>query len=151
MNEMRQKRKLIWFWIGLRALLVIAAAMLLYACSAGLKANPSSPAAVSSTAITPAQGYAKFQQGSFFLDVRTQTEWDQFHIKDSTLIPLEELQTRLNELPKSKDIVVVCLSGQLSQSGAAILQQAGFPHVSYVSGGLQAWMAAGYPVQNGIP
>jgi phage shock protein E len=151
MNEMRPKRKLIWLWIGLRALLVIAAAMLLYACSAGSKANPSSPAAVSSTAITPAQGYAKFQQGSFFLDVRTQTEWDQFHIKDSTLIPLEELQTRLNELPKSKDIVVVCLSGQLSQSGATILQQAGFPRVSYVSGGLQAWMAAGYPVQNGIP
>jgi phage shock protein E len=149
MNEMRPKRKLIW--IGLRALFFIAAAILLYACSAGSKAKPPSPAAVSSLAITPAQGYAKFQQGSFFLDVRTQTEWDQFHIKDSTLIPLEELQTRLNELPKSKDIVVVCLSGQLSQSGATILQQAGFPRVSYVSGGLQAWIAAGYPVQNGIP
>jgi rhodanese-related sulfurtransferase len=149
MNEMRPKRKLIW--IGLRALFFIAAAILLYACSAGSKAKPPSPAAVSSLAITPAQGYAKFQQGSFFLDVRTQLEWDQFHIKDSTLIPLGELQTRLNELPKSKDIVVVCLSGQLSQNGAAILQQAGFPHVSYVSGGLQAWMAAGYPVENGIP
>jgi rhodanese-related sulfurtransferase len=45
----------------------------------------------------------------------------------------------------------VCLSGHRSQSGTAILQQAGFMRVFCLSGGLQAWKAAGYPVQNGTP
>jgi rhodanese-related sulfurtransferase len=83
--------------------------------------------------------------------VRSQAEWDQFHIKDSTPIPLDELPNRLAELPKDKDIMVVCLSGHRSQSGTALLQQAGFMRVFCLSGGLQAWKAAGYPVQNGTP
>jgi rhodanese-related sulfurtransferase len=101
--------------------------------------------------ITPAQAYAKYQQGAFFLDVRSQDEWNQFHIAGSTLIPLDELPNRLNELPRNQDIVVICLSGHRSQSGVAILQQAGFPRLSYLSGGLQAWTAAGYPVQGNAP
>ena len=91
------------------------------------------------------------QQGAFFLDVRSQAEWEQFHVAVSTLIPLDQLPNRLSELPKDKDIVVVCLSGHRSQSGVAILQQAGFTRVSYVSGGLQAWIAAGFPVQGTTP
>jgi rhodanese-related sulfurtransferase len=107
--------------------------------------------ATPSVEITPAQAYAKFQQGAFFLDVRSQDEWNQFHIAGSTLIPLDELQNRLNELPKNQDIVVVCLSGHRSQSGVTILQQAGFKQVSCLSGGLQAWTAAGYPVEGKAP
>jgi rhodanese-related sulfurtransferase len=104
-----------------------------------------------SAEITPAQAYAKYQQGTFFLDVRSQDEWNQFHISGSTLIPLDQLQDRLGELPKSQDIIVVCLSGHRSQSGVTILQKAGFTRVSCLSGGLQAWTAAGYPVQGNAP
>jgi rhodanese-related sulfurtransferase len=134
------KRNLTWLWIGLGVLAVVAAGILL----SGPKATPS-------VEITPAEAYAKIQQGAFFLDVRSQAEWDQFHIAGSTLIPLDQLQNRLSELPKDKDIVVVCLSGHRSLSGTAILQQAGFPRVSCLSGGLQAWTAAGYPVQGTPP
>jgi rhodanese-related sulfurtransferase len=148
---MQPDRNLIWLRVRLGALLVMTTALLLSACTAGSTAKASATAIVSSAAISPTEAYAKFQQGTFFLDVRTQPEWDQFHIKGSRLIPLEELQARLNELPKSQEIVVVCLTGQRSQRGAAILQQAGFPQVFYVSGGYQAWMAAGYPVETGTP
>jgi phage shock protein E len=134
------KRNLTWLWIGLGALLVAFVGILLF----GPKTMPS-------VEITPAQAYAKFQQGAFFLDVRSQAEWDQFHIAGSTLIPLDQLQDRLNELPKNKDIVVVCLSGHRSQSGTAILQQAGFRHISCLSGGLQAWMDANYPIEKATP
>jgi rhodanese-related sulfurtransferase len=134
------KRNLTWLWIGLGALLVAVVGILVF----GPKATPS-------VEITPAQAYAKFQQGAFFLDVRSQAEWDQFHIKGSTLIPLDQLQNRLSELPKDKDIVVVCLSGHRSLSGTTILQQAGFTRVSCLSGGLQAWITAGYPVQGKVP
>lgn len=148
---MQPERNLIRLRIGLGALLVIAAGLLLSACSAGSTARTSSDANVPSAGIAPALAYTKYQQGSFFLDVRSQVEWDQFHIKGSTLIPLEQLPARLNELPKDRDIVVVCIAGPRSQQGAAILDQAGFPHISYVSGGLQAWMAAGYPVETAAP
>ena len=134
------KRNLTWLWIGLGALLVAVVGILVF----GPKATPS-------VEITPAQAYAKFQQGAFFLDVRSQDEWNQFHIAKSTLIPLDQLQNRLSELPKDKDIVVVCLSGHRSLSGTTILQQAGFTRVSCLSGGLQAWTAAGYPVQGTPP
>ncbi|HEX7568615.1 MAG TPA: rhodanese-like domain-containing protein [Anaerolineaceae bacterium] len=135
------KRNLAWLWIVLGVLLVAGVGILLLSRS---KAAPS-------VEITPAQAYAKFQQGAFFLDVRSQDEWDQFHIAGSTLIPLDELQNRFSELPKDQDIVVVCLSGHRSQSGVTILQQAGFTRVSCLSGGLQAWTAAGYPVQGNAP
>ena len=134
------KRNLIWLWVGLGVLLVAVAGILLLSS----KAAPS-------VEIPPAQAYAKYQQGAFFLDVRSQDEWNQFHIEGSTLIPLDQLQDRLSELPKNKDIVMVCLSGHRSQSGTAILQQAGFKHVSCLSGGLQAWMDANYPLERGTP
>ncbi len=97
--------------------------------------------------ITAAEAYSKYQQDAFFLDVRSQSEWDQFHIAGSVLIPLEDLQTRVDEVPGSKDVVVVCYGGVISQRGAAILQQAGFTRVSYVRGGLDAWMQGGYPIE----
>ena len=134
------KRNLTWLWIGLGVLLIAFVGILLFA-----------PKATPSVEITPAQAYAKYQQGAFFLDVRSQEEWDQFHITGSSLIPLDQLQSRLNELPKNKDIVVVCLSGHRSQSGTTILQQSGFKRVSCLTGGLQAWIAAGYPLQGKAP
>jgi rhodanese-related sulfurtransferase len=134
------KRNLIWLWVGLGALLIALVGIFLLA-----------PKTTTAVEITPAQAYEKLQQGSFFLDVRTQDEWDQYHIAGSTLIPLDQLQDRVNELPKDKDIVVVCRSGRRSQSGASILQKAGFAHVSSMSGGLNTWTAANYPVEGNAP
>ncbi len=146
------RRNLAWLWVSLAALLVAGVGILALRPrnTASLITTPVQ-ANTSSVEITPAQAYAKYQQGVFFLDVRTQDEWNQFHLAKSTLIPLDQLQSRLSELPKDTDIVVVCLSGHRSQSGVTILQQAGFTHATYLSGGLQAWIAAGYPVEGKAP
>jgi rhodanese-related sulfurtransferase len=135
-----RKRKLTWLWISL--------AVLLFAIAGFLALRPK---AAPSVEITPAQAYAKFHQGAFILDVRSQEEWDQFHITGSTLIPLDKLENRLSELPTDQDFVVVCLSGHRSQSGVTILQEAGFKHIFCLSGGLQAWIAGGYPVESKAP
>ena len=129
------RRNLNWLWVSLGALLVVLVGILLI--RPGTKP----------VEITPAQAYAKYLQGAFFLDVRSQEEWDQFHIAKSILIPLDQLQNRLTEIPKDQDIVVVCLSGHRALSGTTILQQAGFTHISCLSGGLQAWMDANYPIR----
>jgi rhodanese-related sulfurtransferase len=96
--------------------------------------------------ISVADALTKYQQGAFFLDVRTQEEWNEFHAPNSTLIPLDQLPSRLSELPKDKEIVVVCRSGNRSQQGRDILLNAGFTQVTSMTGGLNEWRAAGYPV-----
>jgi rhodanese-related sulfurtransferase len=130
---------------------------ILAACSAAPRtpAVPAAPPPPSPTTaatpqwITPAQAYSKHQEGAFFLDVRSQREWDLAHIAGSVLIPLEELKTRLAEVPADKDVLVVCWAGSRSWIGGGILKQAGFTRVSVVSGGLQAWEQADYPVDKG--
>jgi len=134
------KRNLPWLWISLGVLFIAVVGILLF-----------NSMVASSIEITPAQAYVKFQKGASFLDVRSQDEWDQFHIAGSILIPLDQLQSRLGELPGDKEIVVVCLSGHRARSGVDILQQARFKHVYCLGGGLQAWMAANYPIERGSP
>jgi rhodanese-related sulfurtransferase len=139
-HQKRCKRNLSWLWIGMGALFIVLVGILLL-----------NQKTKQSFEITPSQAFVKFQQGSFILDVRNRDEWDQFHIEGSTLIPLDQLQNRLSEIPGNRDIVVVCRSGRRSQSGVTILQQAGFSRISTLHGGLLAWTAAGYPVQTNTP
>jgi rhodanese-related sulfurtransferase len=96
--------------------------------------------------VQAAQAYDLYQGGALFLDVRTQQEWDQGHVSRSVLIPLNSLESRLNELPRNQDIVVVCRSGARSREGATLLRRHGFARVTCLTGGIQAWAAAGYPV-----
>ena len=94
------------------------------------------------------EAYQMYQDGTFVLDVRTPEEWNEFHAPDTILIPLDELSARVNELPKDQPIVVVCRSGNRSQTGRDILLQAGFNATS-MNGGLNEWRATGYPVVSG--
>jgi rhodanese-related sulfurtransferase len=81
--------------------------------------------------------------------VRTVEEWEEGHIPDSTLIPLDELPTRLSEVPGDREIVVVCRSGNRSQVGRDILLDAGFEQVTSMSGGVNEWKSLGYPIESG--
>lgn len=94
-------------------------------------------------------GYQMVQDGAFMLDVRTQEEWDEYHAPMATLVPLDQLQARLSELPKDKQILVVCRSGNRSQEGRDILIAAGYNATS-MAGGMKDWYAKGYPIE-GIP
>jgi rhodanese-related sulfurtransferase len=99
--------------------------------------------------ISADKAYELYQNGTFFLDVRTPEEWSEFHAPNSTLIPLDQLPDRLNELPDDQVIVVVCRSGNRSAAGRQILVEAGFTQVTSVEGGLTEWIASGYPTATG--
>ena len=92
------------------------------------------------------QEYEMYQNGAFVVDVRTQEEWDEYHAPNTTLIPLDQLQSRLAEIPKDREILVVCRSGNRSQQGRDILLAAGYNATS-MAGGLKEWYAKGYPVE----
>ena len=47
----------------------------------------------------------------FMLDVRTPEEWEICHIEGSVLIPMNEIQSRLDEIPEDTEIVVICHHG----------------------------------------
>jgi rhodanese-related sulfurtransferase len=74
------------------------------------------------------------------LDVRTETEFQDRHIPGSTLVPLHELEGRLNELPNSNTpIAVVCQHGQRSDAACRFLAEHGFAPLMNLQGGLEAW------------
>jgi len=93
------------------------------------------------------QAHNMYQNGAFVLDVRTLEEWNEYHAPNTTLIPLDQLPSRLNEVPRDRQIVVVCRSGNRSQEGRDILLKAGFEQVTSMTGGLNEWRASGYPIE----
>ncbi|GAB4483593.1 MAG: hypothetical protein Kow0088_26890 [Anaerolineales bacterium] len=95
------------------------------------------------------QAYEKYQQGVFVLDVRQPEEWNEGHIPNATLIPLDQLAQRVDELPRDREIVVVCRSGNRSREGTLILLENGFKQVSSMAGGVTDWSAKGYPLVQG--
>jgi rhodanese-related sulfurtransferase len=135
-----------WRWIGLLLALIAITSVSLSACSTAAVEGTKDPAALPAE-ISVEEAYRKYQEGVFLLDVRTQEEWDDFHAPNTTLIPLDQLEDRLNELPQNEEIVVVCRSGNRSQAGRDILRNGGFEQSTSMSGGLNAWRAAGYPIE----
>ena len=83
------------------------------------------------------------------LDVRTAEEFHgpDGHVPESQLIPLPELEARLQELPPGRPVVVVCHSGSRSALGTLQLQKAGLAQVANLHGGLRAWEAEGFPIE----
>jgi len=83
------------------------------------------------------------------LDVRTAEEYAEGHIKGAVLIPLQELEQRISEVPKDKQVYVYCRSGGRSARASKILVNEGYTRIENVVGGFMAWKDAGYPVEGG--
>jgi hydroxyacylglutathione hydrolase len=83
------------------------------------------------------------------LDVRTVEEYTEGHIKGAVLIPVQELQQRISEVPKDKQVYVYCRSGVRSVRASNILVKAGYTKIENVQGGFMPWKDAGYPVEIG--
>ena len=109
-------------------------------------ANPANTGGLPAT-VGVSEAHTLYQNGAFVLDVRTVEEWNEFHAPNTTLIPLDQLAARLNEVPRDRQVVVVCRSGNRSQQGRDILLNAGFQQVTSMTGGLNEWRASGYPIE----
>lgn len=90
-----------------------------------------------------------YQEKVAFLDVRTPQEWNEAHVPGATLLPMEDLANRVNELPQGLELVVYCRSGNRSAQAVRVLLEAGFTDVYSMDGGLSDWIAAGYEVDTG--
>jgi rhodanese-related sulfurtransferase len=79
------------------------------------------------------------------LDVRTQEEYDSGHIEGSILIPVSELEDRLDELSKEEELLIYCRTGNRSTSSVNILKENGYTKIFHMKDGIVAWIQAGYP------
>jgi len=86
------------------------------------------------------------------VDVRNQADYhgEQGHITQASLIPLEELTSRIDELAEHKDktIVTICRTDKRSTKAAELLHKSGFTHVQVVKMGMSDWNANGFPVEH---
>ncbi len=98
---------------------------------------------------TSAQAKLAGKPKPYLLDVRQPDEYAQAHIPGATLIPLGELSRRVNELPRDREIICVCHSGNRSHSATQHLISAGF-QASNLRGGMMSWSHAGLPIKKGM-
>jgi adenylyltransferase/sulfurtransferase len=73
------------------------------------------------------------------LDVRERHEWEIARIEGARLIPLASLDSRFDELPRDREIVVHCKAGGRSAQAVRRLRAAGFTRVVNLAGGIQRW------------
>lgn len=91
------------------------------------------------------------KDGTIVLDVREPWEYhgDTGHVKDSLFIPMGEIPDKLDHLRKiaTKNIAIICNSGNRSHSVCQYLQENGFENVYNIRGGIIQWHLSGLEVE----
>lgn len=168
--DRKRIKTFLWGMIALLAILMVLSLIMGWGKQPPKAAEPTLPAIAAPTAtyqpaataeaavpvpsgypveITPAEAAEKQAAGALILDVRETSEWDQGHVQGAMLIPLGDLATRLSEVPKDREVVVMCRSGRRSAEGRDLLLQMGYTTVTSMAGGITAWQAQGLPVVTG--
>ncbi|MFM9107274.1 MAG: MBL fold metallo-hydrolase [Chloroflexota bacterium] len=86
---------------------------------------------------------------AFLLDVREPEEFAVAHVPGAVNLPQCDLATRIADLPRDREIVVICQAGRRSRRAGIFLADLGLPRVINLEGGTSAWLAAGLPVATG--
>ena len=95
--------------------------------------------------VQPAEALARYDEDPalFVLDVRTREEYASGHIPRARLIPVDELDHRLGELPpRDAAILVHCAAGGRSAAACQLLGRHGYTRLLNLVGGLHAWPGA---------
>ncbi|MEY3561135.1 MAG: hypothetical protein RL068_287 [Actinomycetota bacterium] len=95
--------------------------------------------------VSPAKAKDAQDQGAMLIDVRESHEYRSGHAPGAKHISVQVIERRLGEIPKEREIIVVCQSGMRSQKAADILSRNGYK-VLNVSGGMVGWQRAGLKV-----
>jgi len=137
------------FWILIALLLVVT--LTVVACGSDDDKNSDTSRPATFTTLDAQAAYNRFSKNgsAIIVDVRQPEEWAATGIPTGAqLIPLPEFDQRApNELPKDKEIYVICNSGNRSVVAAQSLISLGYPDVVNIDGGIQAWLRASLPVE----
>ena len=81
------------------------------------------------------------------LDVRDPWEYAEGRIPGALSLPQADLARRLGEVPKDRDVLVVCATGNRSLRSAGFLKAVDYSRVTNLAGGTNGWIEAGNPVE----
>ena len=83
------------------------------------------------------------------LDVRRVSEYVSGHVPRAIMEPLSNIKEGIARLAldPARHIAVICASGYRSSAATSILQQHGYSNLLNVTGGTNAWINAGYPIE----
>lgn len=84
-----------------------------------------------------------------FVDVRSAAEYATGHVPGALNVPLEQVESRVDDLDKSASVILVCQSGKRAQMAAGLLQQR-FQNLVVLEGGTKAWVSAGLPTVRNV-
>ena len=119
--------------IGLALFMVLL--LLNMGCSSGNPAKDSDPKQVSAIEAKKMIEENKIQ----VIDVRTPEEFNDGHIAGAKLIPLQDIEKRLDELNKEQAYLLVCHSSNRSVQAQAILENHGFKNTYNMLKGMAQW------------
>ena len=95
--------------------------------------------AVTFTTIDWNKAFEMSKAGAVLIDVRTPSEVEMGKASPEAInIPLQEIQYRLSEFPKDKDLLIYCRSGKRSKAASNFLIENGYTRVFNVEGGIMA-------------
>ncbi|WP_233218614.1 rhodanese-like domain-containing protein [Deinococcus arcticus] len=99
--------------------------------------------------VTPQEGQRRVQAGALLVDVREQNEYDEVRAHGAQLLPLSEFEARHSELPRDRELVMICRSGARSARAGEFLKAQGYTQVVNLAGGTMAWVNDGLPHTQG--
>ncbi|GAC1417802.1 MAG: rhodanese-like domain-containing protein [Candidatus Velthaea sp.] len=99
--------------------------------------------------VSPVEAQACLAAGAVLYDVREHDEWEAAHVANSSLIPLDTVPERIGEIPRDRDVILICRSGRRSGLAQQTLKKHGYDRVANLTGGILAWEEAGLPVVSG--
>jgi rhodanese-related sulfurtransferase len=99
------------------------------------------------TRITVQEADEMIKGGATIIDVREPFEYQAGHVPGASLIPVNSVYARREELPKDKDLIFVCAVGQRSALAAEMAAAAGLTRLFNLEGGTDAWIKAGMPAE----
>ncbi|KIE44068.1 rhodanese-like domain-containing protein [Geobacter anodireducens] len=82
----------------------------------------------------------------FLLDVRTPDEYRQARLSGSVLIPINEVERRIAQIPKGRPVLIYCAVGSRSGLVAGYLTQRGYGEVYNMHDGIVGWYRNGFPI-----
>jgi rhodanese-related sulfurtransferase len=88
---------------------------------------------------------ANLPAGAFLLDVREDDEWAAGHAPDAVHVRLSEIPARTDEIPRDREVFVICRTGSRSAYAAQALSGAGWNAVN-VADGMTGWAVADRPM-----
>jgi rhodanese-related sulfurtransferase len=92
-------------------------------------------------------------EGALLVDVRARAEVAQlaFDVPDLVVMPLSEIEQRFAELPRDRELVMVCESGPRSLKATYFLMYHGYAKVANMEGGIFKWARKGFPIRGAKP